>query len=251
MEEQFPYSEQMPVAFISLGPGDYAQLTLEAYDLLHKIDRIFCFGTSCDGRNNSYAMDTVLAADKALEQRMEVIKLPMQADRIEAMQVYVDLADKIGIEYGKGKNVGVCVEGSSSVYASVRTVMDLLDKRNIRWMEISGVPSFIAAAALAGISLCNGNERLLIVPGDITADEITGRLDEGYNLLIMKLSRCADEVRRAVKEHAADCEIHYFENISCGNQVYLNNAEDIWKVSRFPYFSQLIIKRVGKRKACQ
>lgn len=33
MTEQSPYSEQMPVVFISLGPGDYSQLTLEAYSM--------------------------------------------------------------------------------------------------------------------------------------------------------------------------------------------------------------------------
>jgi precorrin-2/cobalt-factor-2 C20-methyltransferase len=236
----------MPVVFISLGPGDYSQLTLEAYSMLHKVDRIFCFGTLCDGRHNSYAVDTILAADKALEQRIELINLPMQADRMEAMQVYADLADRIATEWENGKSIGVCVEGSSSVYASVRTVMELLDKRNVRRMEVSGVPSFIAAAALAGISLCDQHERLLIVPGDITADEITERLDEGCNLVIMKLSRCPDEVRCAVTEHASDCEIHYFENLSCANQVHLDNAEDILAVERFPYFSQMIIK--SKRK---
>ncbi|MCE2615767.1 MAG: precorrin-2 C(20)-methyltransferase [Phocaeicola sp.] len=246
MTEQATFREHLPVVFISLGPGNSSRLTLEAYDILHTVDRIFCFGTLSDGQYNSYARDTVLAADKELESFVEVICLPMQSNRTDAVKVYDDLAERIASEWKDGKNVGVCVEGSSSVYASVRTVMDLLDRRNIHRMELPGVPSFIAAAALAGISLCDRNERLLIVPGNMIATEITQWLSEGCNIVIMKLSRCVDEVRRAVKEHEADCEVHYFEYISCGNQVHLDNPERILAVESFPYFSQMIIK--PKRK---
>ena len=141
MTEQATFREHLPVVFISLGPGNSSRLTLEAYDILHTVDRIFCFGTLSDGQYNSSARDTVLAADKELESFVEVICLPMQSNRTDAVKVYDDLAERIASEWKDGKNVGVCVEGSSSVYASVRTVMDLLDRRNIHRMELPGVPS--------------------------------------------------------------------------------------------------------------
>lgn len=237
--------EHMPVAFISLGPGHYSKLTLEAYSVLHWCDRLFCFAAMSEGRYRSRAMDSVLQADKRLGTKIEVVDLPMHADRTEAMEAYAALAARLAeVWEAEGLNVGVCVEGSSAVYASVRTVMAMLDERGVPWIELAGVPSFVAAAALAGISLCDQQERLTLLPGNTTAAEMERLLaQEGSNLVIMKPSRCEGEIRRFLTERGDDYECHYFENVTGSNQVYKKGAADILSRQHFPYFSIVIIRR--------
>ena len=54
--------------------------------------------------------------------------------------------------------------GDAAVYSTCSYVTHELQRRGYETETLSGVPSFCIAAAKAGISLCEGNETLAVVP---------------------------------------------------------------------------------------
>lgn len=234
--------EQKPIVFISTGPGHYSKLTLEAIAMLRWVDKIYCFAAMDSGHYRSRTLDTLLDADKTLGQKCEIIDLPMDTDTSRALDTYQQLADRLTHEWKQGTYIAVCAEGATGIYASVRNLMLILSTQQTPWVELPGVPSFIAAAATAGIGLCEQDTRLLVVPGTISAEEMLAQLRNGTNLVIMKLSRCAEQVRTFINDNADDFEFCYCENVTCPGQQILRDPTQILSLASFPYFSMLIIR---------
>lgn len=233
---------QKPIVFISTGPGHYSKLTLEALALLRWVDKIYCFASLEGEHYHSRTLDTLLEADKSIGQKCEIVDLPMDNDRTQALDAYQHLADKLAQEWKDGKYVAVCAEGATGIYASVRNLMLMLSAQQIPWVELPGIPSFVAGAALAGIGLCEQNTRMLVVPGDITTNEILEHLRNHTNLVIMKPTRCEKEIKAFIQNNACDFEFYYCENISCPGQRIVHEPCEILKIETFPYFSILIIR---------
>ena len=94
---------------------------------------------------------------------------------------------------------------------------------------------------MAGIHLVKQEERLLVVPGIISEEELTDKINSGYVVVIMKLPLCEEAVHKAITQNP-EAEFHYFENISRENEFYTSDTEII-KDKKFPYFSLMIITK--------
>ena len=168
----------------------------------------------------------------------------MSNDRSKANAIYDELASTIRKEHEAGMNIAVATEGDSGIFATTHYVMDRLMEMDVECEQTPGVPSFIAAASIAGLHLVKLQERLLIIPGKISAEEIINLTSEGYNLVIMKLSMAFEDVRKAFLE-TKDLQFHYFENIGTTTQKYEILKE---MPNNFPYFSLMIINRPSAPK---
>lgn len=169
-----------------------------------------------------------------------VYALPMKADRTAARAVYERMKADARRWQAEGKRVAIGVEGDISIYASVHYLLDELAAEGIATEQMEGIPSFIAGAAAARLSLISGQERLLVVPGNLRAAEVEPLLESRHVLVVMKLSQCEAEVKAFMRAHPGR-EYHYFENISLPEACHLTDCEAILG-RRFPYFSQLLIK---------
>ena len=83
-------------------------------------------------------------------------------------------------------------------------------------------------------------ERLTVIPGIATVEDIERLTSENSAIVIMKLSRCTDEIHRCIRLHP-EYRYHYFENVGTPAERYLNDSKQIASL-RFPYFSLLIIR---------
>ena len=68
--------------------------------------------------------------------------------------------------------------------------MERLQKNNIPVVQSPGIPSFIAAAASAGLSLISQNERLVVLPGDVDIEVLRRLLTGRHVVVVMKVSQC-------------------------------------------------------------
>ena len=168
----------------------------------------------------------------------------MSHDREKANAVYDKLASTLKKEHEAGMTIAVATEGDSGIFATTHYVMDRLVEMGVECEQIPGIPSFIAAASIAGLHLVKLQERLLIIPGKTTAEEIINLTNEGYNLVIMKLSMAHEAVSKAFHE-TKDLQFHYFENIGTTTQKYEILKE---MPNNFPYFSLMIINRPSAPK---
>ena len=230
------------VTFVSTGPGNADFLTQESIGHLREAERIYCFGTGQnDGTASSRTLETLRSLDATMVSRAVVVTLPMATQRTEAHAAYDRLANQLCDDVKRGQRVAVCVEGSSNIYASVRYVMERLTSLGIPYAETAGIPSFIAAATAARLSLCELQERLMVIPGTITADEIETLIGQHTNLVVMKLSHCTAAIQTCIHRHP-DFQYHYFENIGTPQQFYTTDRQHLTSLVAFPYFSLMVIK---------
>lgn len=229
------------IEFISLGPGAAEYVALGTLRLLREAEKIYCFAAN----GVSHATDIIASLDRHLStleaEQMQSktirINVPMSKDRSLANKVYDDLAETLRQDSVDGRKVVVATEGDTGIFATTHYVMDRLVEMNIPCHQTPGIPSFIAAASIAGLHLVKLQERLIIIPGNTTAEEIERLTDAGCNLVIMKLSMAHAAVSE-VMNRRTDLQFHYFENIGMPTQQYrlLTTPPD-----SFPYFSLMII----------
>lgn len=177
---------------------------------------------------------------------IHLFSLPMSKDRTKAIKVYRQLFEEMRLEQKAGKRLAVAVEGDAGIYASVHYVLDLLEENGIPVEQLPGIPSFIAAEAAAKLHLISQKERLVIIPGNITSDELDMYLSHHHVPVIMKLSQCADIVQDYMESHP-QYSYHYFENISTAEEYHSSHQAEL-KRRVFPYFSLMIIFNEQTRK---
>ena len=193
-----------PILFISLGPGDPELITLKGWKALQAADIVFCPETTGrDGQRTSRAADIVR-------------RLSVGDDHIRRFLL------------------------PAGFYSSVHYVFERLRADGRAAEHVAGIPAFIAAGALAGLHTASQEQRLTVLPGTATAQELERLVDDGGTVVIMKLSQCADEVHRCMALHP-EYTYHYFENVGTATEFYTCDAAVV-AARRFPYFSLMIVQ---------
>jgi precorrin-2/cobalt-factor-2 C20-methyltransferase len=174
------------------------------------------------------------------EEQLKTYVLPMQKDRRQVQEVYDHLSSDIAEAYHAGRRVVVAVEGDVSIYASIHYVLERLLADGIAVEQEAGIPSFIAAASVVGLSLVSQRQRLVVIPGNAQTDELYQLLQCGHTVVLMKLSQCEDELKTLLRLHPS-IECHYFENVGTAQQLYLTSHADIL-ARPVPYFSLAVLR---------
>lgn len=231
--------EKKAINFVSLGPGGADYVTLQAMRSLSEADKIYCFAIN----GMSHAADTIY--ETGIENcKVAKIDIPMSSDRNMAKEIYRHTADIIETEWHEGMSIAVATEGDTGIYATTHYVMDCLTEREIPVRQMPGIPSFIAAASIAGLHLVKLKERLLVVPGLITEEEIEQYVENGINIVIMKLSKATENIHRCLQDHP-EYIYHYFENIGAEGEKaekHITDTDELKKMD-YPYFSLMIIQK--------
>lgn len=229
-----------PIIFVSLGPGEPDLITLKGLKALQNADCIFCPETrTANGRILSRAADILHALDIP-DTALSRFALPMSKNREQAFAAYDKVHNEASLLHKENKKVCIVAEGDAGFYSSIHYIFEKLQADNIPVQHIAGIPAFIAAGACAGLHIASQEERLTVIPGIITAEEIEKYMEEETTIVIMKLSQCTEEIHRCIHLHP-EYNYHYFENIGTEKEKYLHDTELISALS-FPYFSLLIIR---------
>ena len=229
------------ISGVSLGPGEPELITLKALKALQEADIIYCPGTQTKSRSRD-----ILQALPINMERVRLFHVPMSKDRTLANLTYDSICTEIAALVATGKNIAITAEGDSGFYSSVNYMFDKLASMNLPVTTIAGVPAFIAAGAISGLHIVKQEEKLVVLPGIITAEELDSLLTSSHVVVIMKLSQCTSEIHRFMQINRQH-EFHYYENVGTINELHSTNYEDIIQKD-YPYFSLMII-RPGKQLA--
>ena len=233
-----PELKNHPIAFLSLGPGDPELLTLKAVRMLREADVVVVPVTEdSDGTVKSRAADIISEGYATV--KMLCYALPMRRNREAVKKVYDHICHEISERYHRGQRIVVVVEGDVSIYASIHYVMDRLQEQHIPVTQEPGIPSFIAAAASAGLSLISQNERLVVLPGDADIEELRRLLTSRHVVVVMKLSQCQQVLKDYLVQYPATL-CHYFENIGTSREFHTSD-HDVILGHQMPYFSLCIL----------
>lgn len=228
------------ITFVSLGPGEPDLITLKAIKILRNADVLFCPSTlSRQGQPVSRSAD-ILRELEICSQSIRLFHVPMSKNRTDAMQAYDKVREEATTAYRNGKNVVIVAEGDSGFYSSIHYIYDEFIADGTPVSRIAGIPAFIAAGALAGLHVVKQEEKLVVLPGMVEADELQEYLEKGMTVVIMKLSQCTGTIQAFIAAHPAQT-YHYFENVGTDKEYYSCTQEEL-QTKTYPYFSLMIIK---------
>lgn len=238
MQPPYPY----PVTFVSLGPGEAELITLKGLKALQAAHCIFCPETTAPAghRPTSRAADIMHQLGVA-DERIRRFALPMSKQRRQALDAYDRVYAEAAALQRDGKAVCIVAEGDAGFYASIHYIYERLQADGLPVVAVPGIPAFIAAGARAGLHIASQEERLTVIPGTATTGDLERLLQDNGVAVIMKLSQCADEVRRCMQLHP-EYRYHYFENVGTVREVCLDDVTQM-RERPFPYFSLLIVRK--------
>lgn len=171
---------------------------------------------------------------------VQFFTLPMSKDRTEVWKVYDTLYEKAISARDKEKKVVIVAEGDAGFYSSIQYIYDKFKENRIEVERTAGIPAFIAAGALAGLHIVKQEEQIIVIPGMLTAEELSKKIKTGNVIVIMKLSQCVEAVHTCIRLHP-ETNFHYFENVGTGEEFYTSDRKQIQR-KIFPYFSLMIIQ---------
>lgn len=228
------------ITFVSLGPGEPELITVKGLKTLQQADQIFCPATLTPSGKQVSRAANILKALEIEGHKIRPFVLPMSKDRQKAIEAYDQLLVDAANSLHEGKKVVIVAEGDAGFYTSIQYIYHQLEKEHIEVKRVPGIPAFIAAGATGGLHIVKQEERLMVIPGTATADELDQFIRQGYNLVIMKLSACIEAVHECIRRHP-ETHFHYFENVGTEKEKYISDPEIIAQTN-FPYFSLLIIQ---------
>lgn len=178
---------------IGVGPGDPELLTIKAAKTLGCSDII---AVPDKGTGKNIAMEIV--KDYIRGKKLLYCHTPMVRDKKKLDLCYNKIADDISIFLREGKQVAFITLGDPTVYSTYMNIHRRVTERGFDTEIIPGVTSFCAAAAKLGSSLCEGAERLLIVPASHDVDDI---MNVKANKVFMKAGSGVLKLREKLLEN--------------------------------------------------
>lgn len=216
---------------IGVGPGDPELMTLKAVRRIRESDVIAVPGEDAE---KSVAYRIARQAVPEIEKKPLLgIASPMVTDREELAEVYRKNAEKIIPFLRKGECVAFLTLGDPAVYSTFFYLAEAIRAAGYPYEVVSGVPSFCAAAAAAGVSLVLGEESLRVVPAS------RGEAAEQKEVtVLMKSGHRIGEVRQELIDSGKD--VILVENCGMPDERIFRSAEEIPEDAG--YFSLIITK---------
>lgn len=211
---------------VGTGPGDKELLTLKAVRIIKDAQIIF----APNNRGKNMALDTV--QDYICDKKIVLLDFPMgkvdKSDYERAAKIIVDGICKEG--YGVFLTIG-----DPMIYSTYIYIMEELEKSNIDIEIVSGIPSFLAGAALSKTPIVLKGDRFLLCDEEFEED-LLDKIDCVCILKTYKDKRAilnTLENRRFTYKYIKRCTLE-------GEQV-LTSMEDIIKDN--DYISYIIAKK--------
>ena len=216
---------------VGVGPGDPELMTLKAVKTALSCDLI---AVPHRDAAKCTALKIALGAAPALgEKPLLTVDMPMTKDAAVLEESYRRGAALLEAELARGKNVCFLTLGDPTVYSTYLYLHQRVTAHGYPGVIIPGVPSFCAAAAALGISLCENDQQLHIIPGTYTP---TQALNLPGVKVMMKNNLPA--TLKALRQMGASAAM--VENCGMKTQRIYRTLEEIPEEAG--YFSLLIVK---------
>ena len=220
---------------VGVGPGAPDLITLRAAKLIGNAGAI---AYPALAGSPSFARAIVADLIEPWVQEI-VIDVPMSVEREPAQFAYDDGAEAIARLLDQNRDVVCLCEGDPFFYGSFMYLFARLSHR-YDVEVVPGVTSITACAARAGMPLAARNERLTVLPGPLSEDELRARIAGAESVVIMKVGRHLPKIRSVIAELGLTDGAVYVERATLPDEVVLPLAE---APDKAPYFSMILLTK--------
>ncbi|MEM5491562.1 precorrin-2 C(20)-methyltransferase [Hoeflea sp. AS16] len=224
---------------LGLGPGDPDLITLKAHKILQGVPVI---AWPAPDTGPSFARS--IAAPHLPGGQVEIpIVMPMRTERFPAREVYDKASAEISAHLDAGRDVAVLCEGDPFFYGSFMYLYERLAS-DYDTEVVPGVSSMMAAASAAGRPLAARNDVLSVVPGPLSDEELTNRINAADALAVIKIGRHFNRLRALIEKLNLLPHAIYAERVSLDSERLMPLAEVPEDTA--PYFSMILIYKGGE-----
>ncbi len=172
---------------VGVGPGAPDLVTVRALAVLRSVDVIALPRASEWGESVAWSIIAPALGECAAEKLF--LTFPMSKEPERVAPAVARAMDAIGERLRAGKSVAFATEGDPSLYS---TFVYVAEEARRRWPEIAievvpAVSSPLAVAAIAGVPLADGQERIAIVPANYGVDDLDRVLAMFDTVVLMKI----------------------------------------------------------------
>jgi len=232
---------------IGLGPGDPELMSVRA-DRLVRAARHVAFFRKAGNPGRARAVVEGIHSPGAAEIAMEypvTTELPFDgAEYRDALGAfYAGCAARLAGVAGAGEDVAVLCEGDPFFYGSFMHLHSRLAGR-VPVAVVPGITGMSAAWTATGLPVTWGDDALTVLMGTLPEAELARRMAGSDAVVVMKLGRNLDKVRRALAAAGRDGAAWLVECATMhGERVRpLADAE-----GTVPYFSIVVVHGQGRR----
>ena len=241
---------------VGVGPGDPELMTIKAVRLIRENDIIALPGAKAE-ETVAYKI-AEQAVPELAEKFLLSVPMPMTRDREEQARNHEAAAERIEKYLKQGKNVVFLTLGDPTIYSTYLYVQKRVQQKGYETKLVSGIPSFCAAAARAGVSLCEWQEQLHIVPAvhlkeksseeEKTSEAERTFLAQGFfelpgNYVLMKAGSRMQEIKDAIAQSGR--EVIMVENCGMPEEHVYYGVEEL--PEQAGYYSLMIVKEGENR----
>lgn len=224
---------------VGIGPGDPDLITIKAVNILGKCDYIVLPKAHGEDKSTAYSI-----AKKFINKDCKKLEISFPMSKEKSVLEYNrnKAADAISEILDLGFDAVFITLGDPTVYSTCMYEYKILKDRGYECEIIPGVTSFCAAAAKAGISLCEDKESFAVIPaydGIDVSGTIVGNID---NFVIMKAYKNIGEIKNTLKNNGFNNNVWAVTKCGLeGEKIYrsLNDIDD----EGLSYFTTVIVKR--------
>jgi precorrin-2/cobalt-factor-2 C20-methyltransferase len=227
---------------VGVGPGDRELLTLKARRLVVAADIIF----APTGRANegSLALSIVEEHIDRMRQQVVLLPFPLTRDARALDAVWRQHANLVAERLAGGRAGVFLVEGDPSLYGSFNHLRRALRRwhPDIQVEVVPGVPSIMAAAAVAGMPLAGRDERIAVLPSARDAGDLAAVLLAFDTVVLMKVSTDIDAIVDALETSGRIQDAVWIRRAGCADQAIERDVRRL-RGTRPDYFSLMIVRK--------
>ena len=232
---------------VGLGPGAQDLLSVRADRLVRGARHIAFFRKAGRPGQARRIVEGMVRAD-AVEYAMEypvTTEIPVADPRYNARLggFYEDCADHLATLAQAGEDVVVLCEGDPFFYGSFMHLHSRLS-RVVPVRVVPGITGMSGAWTASGTPITWGDDVLTVLAATLPEAELARRIRDTDALVVMKIGRHLDRLRRAVAAAGREADAWLVEYAAMPDQRVTRLAE---AASVAPYFSILLIHGRGRR----
>lgn len=239
---------------IGIGPGDPGLITIKAVNILKDVPCIFVPKGREEG--SSLALSIVQKAVSLDDKEIVEAYFPMKktvpcsgfgagksGQDPELDAIWSGTVDEVIKRLERGRDAAFITLGDPALYSTFFYLYDkLIEKRpDLDIVIVPGVSSINTAAAMAGISLGLGNERIAILPANYIED-IGETLIKFDTVVLMKVNKVFDTVRDLLIRMNLAKHAVYLARMGMENEIVRKDILTV-KDEDLNYFSILIVRK--------
>ncbi|QBF30355.1 precorrin-2 C(20)-methyltransferase [Thalassococcus sp. S3] len=233
---------------VGLGPGDPDLLSVRADRLVRGAGHVAFFRKAGRPGQSRRIVEGMLRPD-AVEIPMEypvTTEIPLTDPRYNAClsDFYTGCTAKLRTLTEAGEDVVVLCEGDPFFYGSFMHLYTRL-KDEVQVEAVPAITGMSGAWTATGQPMTWGDDVLTVLMGTLPEEDLIRHMGAADALVVMKIGRNIDKVRRALKAAGRYEAAWLIEFATMPNQSVCRLAEAEGKVT--PYFSIIVVHGQGRR----